>query len=242
MFLHQIFLALLLVCTRCASYTYEPPGRDPVSIDKIRNSEQAVVLTTDNFDELTKGKLVFIKFYAPYCPHCKSMAGAWNELAAYYNELPDSDNILIGSIDCTNSPKGKELCARFKIMGLPSLFYGDASLGGIYLDEYGGDKTFEDLKSFAAEALVPKCNPGNLDACSADMREEVETYMALSYEALNDKIQGIENREKELRSAFKKSRAEMQKNYDDGLMKKELKVIEVKSNIKLIKEIIAMKQ
>ncbi len=232
------------MCTRyyASAYTYEPPGRDPVSIDKIRNSEQAVALTTDNFDELTKGKLVFIKFYAPYCPHCKSMAGAWNELAAHYNELPDSDTILIGSVDCTDSPKGKGLCARFKIMGLPSLFYGDESLGGIYLDEYGGDKTFEDLKSFAAEALVPMCNPGNLDACSVDMRKEVEAYMALSYETLDEKIKDIENKEKELRSAFKKSKAEMQKNYDDCLMKKETKVIEVKSNIKLIKEIIAMKR
>lgn len=104
-----------------------------MSIDKVRSSEKAVILTTDNFDDMIKGKLAFIKFYAPYCPHCKEMAGAWNELATYYEDLPNTDNILIGSIDCTDSPKGKELCARFKIMGLPTLLYGDASLGALLI-------------------------------------------------------------------------------------------------------------
>ena len=102
------------------------------------------------------------------------MAGAWNDLATYYHELHDdtksssSGNILIGSIDCTDSPKGKDLCSRFEIVGLPTLLYGDASLGGIYLEEYGGDKSFNDLKSFAIENLLPTCNPGNLGACDSE--------------------------------------------------------------------------
>mmetsp|Transcript_30247 Transcript_30247/g.54770 ORF Transcript_30247/g.54770 Transcript_30247/m.54770 type:complete len:251 (+) Transcript_30247:85-837(+) len=241
----QQLLLLLLACTQYVSnaYTYEPPGRDPISIDKIRSSEIASEITTDNFDELMrKGKLVFIKFYAPSCPHCKSFAGDWNKLATYYQELPDNDNVVIGSIDCTNSPKGKELCAKFKIMGLPTLLYGDASLGGIYLEEYGGEKTFDELKSFAAEALVPKCNPGNLDACSPNVREELEEYMAMSYEALDNLIKGKENHEEDLKTSFKNLKAEMQKNYDQSLMEKELQITKVNANVKLIKEVIAMKE
>jgi hypothetical protein len=67
-YISQLIL-LCLTITTVQSYTYEPPGRDPISIDKIRSSEQAISLTTENYDELTAGKLVFIKFYAPYCPH-----------------------------------------------------------------------------------------------------------------------------------------------------------------------------
>ena len=117
--LWQLLPVLLLCAARHASnaYTYEPPGRDPVSIDKVRASEAAVALTSDNFDELTKGKVVFVKFYSPHCPHCQSMAKDWNKLATHYQESTEDDDVLIGSIDCTNAPSGKKLCARFKIMG-----------------------------------------------------------------------------------------------------------------------------
>lgn len=239
--LHDILLIFVLACCYthhvCTAYTYEPPGKDPVSIDSIRNSDVSVTLTSANFDELTKGKLVFIKFYSPYCPHCKEMAGAWNELATHYNNNSQDSNILIGSIDCTDAPKGKALCARFKIMGLPTLLYGDASLGGIYLEEYGGDKTFADLKTHSTTYLVPKCNPGNLDACSSDTRKEMEVYMAMSYEILDSKITEIERHEEDLKTGFKKKFAELQKEYDGILMDKELEVTRVKSNVKLIKEV-----
>mmetsp|Transcript_34841 Transcript_34841/g.74269 ORF Transcript_34841/g.74269 Transcript_34841/m.74269 type:complete len:252 (+) Transcript_34841:93-848(+) len=237
-------LFLFLVCLRfdvAKTFTYEPPGRDPVSIDEILSSEMAVPLTADNFDELTKGKLVFIKFFAPYCPHCKSIAGAWNELAKYYDELPNSDDIVIGSIDCTNSPAGKDLCGRFKIVGLPTLLYGDANFGGIYLEEYGGDKTFDELKSFAAEALMWSCNPGNLDACTPDMRKDTEVFMAMSYEALDGLIKGKEKQQDDIQTSFKNMYAKLQKNYDQSLLEKELQIAKAKANVKLIKEIIDTK-
>jgi thiol-disulfide isomerase/thioredoxin len=250
--LHLLPLLGVLHCTRHVSnaFTNEPPGRDPASIETVRSSERAVVLTTDNFDKLTEGKLVFIKFYSPFCPHCKTISGAWDELASYYHGLTDGDdnnnnnnnNTLIGSIDCSDSPKGKDLCVRFDIIGLPTLLYGDASLGGIYLEEYGGDKTFEDMKSFAVEALVPKCNPGRLDACPPDTRQEMENYMDMSYQALDDKIKGMEKNEEELKASFKTTFAVLQKKYDDSVMEKELQILKAKANVKLIKEIIATKE
>ena len=76
------------------------------------------------------------------------MGNAWNELADYYQQPDNNPNgdILIGSIDCTNSPTGKALCAKFKIMGLPTILYGDTTFGGVYLEEYRGDKSFSDFK------------------------------------------------------------------------------------------------
>jgi hypothetical protein len=61
------FLTLLLaaVTNNVYSFTKEPPGRDPISVDKVRRAEKAISLTADNFDEMTKGKLVFVKFYSP---------------------------------------------------------------------------------------------------------------------------------------------------------------------------------
>ena len=259
-FLHPRFLLGVVILgtsrervSHAYAYTYEPPGRDPTSIDNARSSERSVVLTSDNFDELTEGKLVFIKFYSPYCPHCKTISAAWDELASYYrgptDDGDDNDDmvkgnnkdILIGSIDCSDSPGGKDLCVRFEIVGLPTLLYGDASLGGIYLEEYGGEKTFEDMKSFAANALVPKCNPGRLDACPPDTRIEMETYMAMSYQALDDKIKGMEKDQEELKASFKDMFALLQRKYDEYVREKETQILMAKVNLRLIKEIIATK-
>jgi hypothetical protein len=61
----SILFIFAVIIHHALSFTNEPPGRDPVSIDQVRGAERAVSLTSDNFDELTKGKLVFIKFYSP---------------------------------------------------------------------------------------------------------------------------------------------------------------------------------
>ncbi|KAL3782922.1 hypothetical protein HJC23_004901 [Cyclotella cryptica] len=237
-YFQNLLLALLLATSyyRVQSYTFEPPGRDPASIDKIRSSEQATILTTENFDDLTAGKLVFIKFYAPYCPHCNNMAKSWNELAEYYQNNGKTD-VLIGSIDCTDSPHGKNLCIKFKITGLPTLLYGPSGSDGVYLEEYGGEKTYDDLKSFALKELVPKCLPVSLDACTAEERQEMDSYIAMSYTQLNEMIQSLEKQMIELKESFKTKFMELQKDHDRMLIEKELKITRSKETIKMIKEV-----
>ena len=215
------------------SYTYEPPGRDPVSIDKIRSSEKGTILTTDNYDDLTSEKLVFIKFYAPYCPHCNAMAKAWNELADYYDRMGNGD-VLIGSVDCTDSPKGKNLCMRFQLTGLPTLLYGTTSYNGVYLEEYGGGKSYEELKSFASNELVPKCLPGSMSACTTEERTQMETYLSMSHTELNEKIQSLEKQLQEAKETFKEKKGELQKYHDKKLSEKELNAIRIKKTIKII--------
>jgi thiol-disulfide isomerase/thioredoxin len=68
-------------------------------------------LTTDNFDEMTAGKTVFIKFFAPWCGHCKSMGPDWEKLM---NEYKDHDIALVAEVDCT-SDTGDDLCEQFNV-------------------------------------------------------------------------------------------------------------------------------
>jgi len=59
---------------------------------------------------------VFVKYYAPWCGHCKKLAPIWDDLA---KELSDVKGLVIGKFDATaNEVDGVE------IRGYPTLkFY-----------------------------------------------------------------------------------------------------------------------
>ncbi|KAK9809911.1 hypothetical protein WJX72_001505 [[Myrmecia] bisecta] len=71
------------------------------------------------------GKVNFIKFYAPWCGHCKKLAPAWGELA---DAFAKDDKVVIGHVDCTVH---KDACAD--VRGYPTLkVYSSGEEQGVY--------------------------------------------------------------------------------------------------------------
>ncbi|XP_032125241.1 protein disulfide-isomerase A2 isoform X4 [Sapajus apella] len=109
-----------------------PPDWDqqPVKTLVGKNFEQVA------FDET---KNVFVKFYAPWCTHCKEMAPAWEALAEKYK---DHEDIIIAELDAT----ANELDA-FTVHGFPTLKYFPAGPGRKVI-EYKSSRDLETLSKF----------------------------------------------------------------------------------------------
>lgn len=71
--------------------------------------EYVQTLSVDTFDEAVAEGLYFIKFYAPWCGHCKRMAPAWEELGKKY---AGHKSVTIAEVDCT---KNREICDKHDV-------------------------------------------------------------------------------------------------------------------------------
>merc|ERR1711935_1150617 len=167
-------------------------------------------LTPANYESITDGKTVFIKFFAPWCGHCKKMAPDWEKLS---DDWASSEVGLIAEVDCTTD--GKPLCDQNGVKGFPTLKYGDP----MALEDYSGGRSLKDLADFAKENLKPVCSPAKLDLCDADKKEQIEKFMALpAEENFNDEVQKLQTKYQDL-MAEKDAAAAAVKSSGLGLMK-----------------------
>ena len=185
------------------------------------STTQATVLTDDNWDSATAGKTVFVKFFAPWCGHCKALAPAWKKLMDKYDGHATA---LVGHADCTGD--AKDLCNTQGVQGFPTLKYGDPSA----LEDYQGGRDFSDLESFAEENLKPLCSPANLDLCEADDRSKIEELMALSAEDLKAKIAEKDELIKQAGDTFDEKLKELQATYEEIQKTRDDTIKEVKAS------------
>uniref|UniRef100_A0A7S2KMZ5 Thioredoxin domain-containing protein n=1 Tax=Leptocylindrus danicus TaxID=163516 RepID=A0A7S2KMZ5_9STRA len=168
---------------------------------------KVVSLTSDNVAELTAGKTVFIKFFAPWCGHCKKLAPDWETLAAEW----EGDKVgLVAEVDCTDEA-AKPLCDANGVRGYPTLKYGDFS----NLEDYSGGRSLSDLTSFAKTNLVPVCSPNNLDLCDDATKAVIEKYTAMVGSELDALIESKEKEMADAESHFQTEVEKLQKRYEE---------------------------
>lgn len=110
---------------------------------------EVTVLTPDNFDSIVGAPAAtFVKFFAPWCGHCKNMAPAWVDLANKFGSHANS--IRIAEVDCDQH---NELCGRYGVTGFPTLkFFPKGSHGDKELvEDYNGGRGFDELANFVSE-------------------------------------------------------------------------------------------
>jgi len=112
--------------------------------------EKPVDLGDDSFNEAIQdlsNHFWFLKFYAPWCGHCKKMAPVLDSVAPVV-----AGQMAIGKIDCTIH---KKICDEHKVKGFPTLKY---SLDGQVAD-YTGGRDEASLVNFAKRMSSPAVQP-----------------------------------------------------------------------------------
>ena len=83
----------------------------------------------------------FVKFFAPWCGHCKAMAPTWDKL----DQHPDlAGKATVARVDCTRQPK---LCSKFGVRAFPTLIMFEGQNGVMH--KYESARTIDRLAVFA---------------------------------------------------------------------------------------------
>lgn len=140
-------------------------------------ASDVVKLDTSNFEHLTQASTGattgdwLIKFYAPWCGHCKSMAPAYERLATN----------LLGEVNVAevNADKERGLRSRFDISGFPTVIF--LRQGNVY--KYKGPRTEEAFTKFVkggyadtSSGISPKPVPEPMSMTGEILREFTKAY------------------------------------------------------------------
>jgi len=110
---------------------------------QLLSASEVVVLTSKNFEHLTQASTGattgdwLVKFYAPWCGHCKTLAPTFDKVA---EELKGVVNVA--KVDVTEN---RDLGTRFDIKGFPTVKL--LSKGKVYT--FKGRRSAEELIQFA---------------------------------------------------------------------------------------------
>ncbi|KAL7718094.1 Protein disulfide isomerase [Entamoeba marina] len=109
------------------------------------NSEGLVTFTPETFAAAKEsGKPMLVKFFAPWCGHCKKLAPTYEELA---QEFIANEDVIIAEVNCDDH---RPLCTDHGIRGFPTVLMIKPNVEPIKFQQA---RTIEALKSFVLENL-----------------------------------------------------------------------------------------
>lgn len=142
-------------------------------------SSSVLKLTADNFKEYIPTDRTIptlVKFYAPWCGHCKSLAPIYDEVAKAFSKF--KGKVQLAHIDCDDN---KELCQEYNVSGYPTLSWFGKGSGEA--ESYSDGRDLESLTEYITKKTglsLPKpmssvvvLTPENFDEIVYDPKKNV---------------------------------------------------------------------
>lgn len=142
------------------------PHPEP-SINPNLNGE-VLALTPATFKNAAAEGNIFVKFFAPWCGHCKKLAPVWTKLATEMQH-----KLTIAEVNCDDH---KALCKEQDVEGFPMLFLYSA---GGQKTEYTGSRKLEVMKSWADKAVKPSVSKLEYSELEEAMKENSVIYLLI---------------------------------------------------------------
>jgi len=195
-----------------------------------------VEITEDTFQKtvVQSGKMSFVKFYAPWCGHCKKLKPVWDQLSDLYD---DSNDIIVGDVDCTVA-SSKTLCEKMNVKGFPSLklFYPNSEQA----EDYDNGRELNDLKAFIEEKrLLNSCTVDDQTNCSNSIKKAIKTYKTFSKDELISKQKKLQEKIVVNQEKLEFVLHNLQSTYESAMNTTKVEEDEIKDNIFAITKLLA---
>ncbi|XP_059053965.1 protein disulfide-isomerase TMX3-like [Achroia grisella] len=107
-------------------------------------SSSRVLELSDKFIDISSDGMWFVKFYAPWCAHCRRLEPIWAHVAQTLYSSP----IRVAKVDCTRFPA---VATHFKVRAYPTILF----IKGSFHHEYNGERLKEEMVNYALRMSQP---------------------------------------------------------------------------------------
>jgi thioredoxin domain-containing protein 5 len=103
---------------------------------------EVLALSPEIFDKTLNDAPAFVKFFAPWCGHCKKLAPTWKQLARHMQ-----GRVTVAEVNCEEH---QSLCKMHNVQGYPTLMWLGKEKDERH--EYSGGRKLEQLRAFVEKA------------------------------------------------------------------------------------------
>lgn len=155
----------------------------------LAHAGDVLVLTDADFQSrLSVHDLALVKFYAPWCGHCKKLAPEFEKAATV---LKNNDpSVILAEVDCTGD--GKQMCESYGVSGYPTL---KAFKRGEKAFDYEGPRDADGIVKYMKSKAGPSSKLLDTVAVAEKFLDNSEHSVIGFFEdadsSLNDKFQQL---------------------------------------------------
>ncbi|KAJ3066597.1 hypothetical protein HDU98_010108 [Podochytrium sp. JEL0797] len=137
-------------------------------------------MNAKNIESLLAESAWFVKFYSPYCGHCKVFAPTWIEIATELKGV-----INVGEVDCTTDTA---LCNKFDVTMYPTIAHVSADKA----EQFKGLRNKENVLAFAQQYMRPVFKAVSADEVSTILKNDTGLTMFYLYDSDTTPIATVE--------------------------------------------------